>query len=96
MMMISIQPLGNRLVVQRDAAKETTESGLVKTTNVEPQNRGVVRAVGPKVDVLKVGDRIQFSALAGIKLADLNDDLPDDLLIMREDEVLARVSQSAD
>ena len=94
---MDLQPLGDRLIVEVLDEEETTISGIVlpDTAKEKPQ-RGKVLAVGPgardedgkyiKMDV-EVGDEIIFSKYGGteIKVG------ADDVLILRESDVLAKV-----
>ena len=94
---MNLQPLGDRLIVEILDEEETTVSGIVlpDTAKEKPQ-RGSVLAVGPgsrdedgkyiKMDV-EVGDEIIFSKYGGteIKVG------ADDVLILRESDVLAKV-----
>ncbi len=94
---MDLQPLGDRLIVEILEEEETTVSGIVlpDTAKEKPQ-RGKVLAVGPgardedgdyiKMDVA-VGDEVIFSKYGGteIKVG------ADDVLILRESDVLAKV-----
>jgi len=94
---MDLQPLGDRLIVEVLDEEETTISGIVlpDTAKEKPQ-RGKVLAVGPgardedgdyiKLDV-EVGDEVIFSKYGGteIKVG------ADDVLILRESDVLAKV-----
>ena len=94
---MDLQPLGDRLIVEILEEEETTVSGIVlpDTAKEKPQ-RGRVLAVVPgsrdddgeyiKMDV-EEGDEIIFSKYGGteIKLG------ADDVLILRETDVLAKV-----
>ena len=94
---MDLQPLGDRLIVEVLDEEETTVSGIVlpDTAKEKPQ-RGKVLAVGPgardedgdyiKMDV-EVGDEVIFSKYGGteIKVG------ADDVLILRESDVLAKV-----
>jgi chaperonin GroES len=94
---MELQPLGDRLIVEVLDEEEMTVSGIVlpDTAKEKPQ-RGKVLSVGPgardedgeyiKMDV-EVGDEIIFSKYGGteIKVG------PDDVLILRETDVLAKV-----
>ena len=99
---MKLQPLGDRLIVKVLDEEETTASGIVlpDTAREKPQ-RGKVLAVGPgsrdeegkyvKMDV-EEGDEVIFSKYGGteIKLG------VDEVLILRESDVLAKVvSQGA-
>jgi chaperonin GroES len=97
---MDLQPLGDRLIVEALDEEETTTSGIVlpDTAKEKPQ-RGRVLAVGPgprdedgnhiKME-LDEGDEIIFSKYGGtdIKLG------PDEYLILRESDVLAKVVTS--
>ena len=94
---MDLQPLGDRLIVEVLDEDEITVSGIVlpDTAKEKPQ-RGKILAVGPgardedgdyiKMDV-EVGDEIIFSKYGGteIKVG------ADDVLILRESDVLAKV-----
>src|SRR3954447_19834324 len=95
---MDLKPLGDRLIVEVLEEEETTISGIVlpDTAKEKPQ-RGRVLAVGPgarnqdtgeymPID-LEEGDEIVFSKYGGteIKLG------TDDVLILRESDVLAKV-----
>ena len=94
---MNLQPLGDRLIVEVLDEEELTVSGIVlpDTAREKPQ-RGRVLAVGPgsrdedgkyiEMDVAE-GDEIVFSKYGGteFKLG------TDDVLILRESDVLAKV-----
>ena len=94
---MNLQPLGDRLIVEALEDEETTVSGIVlpDTAKEKPQ-RGRVLAVGPgarndkgeliPLDVAE-GDEVIFSKYGGteIKVG------ADDVLILRESDVLAKV-----
>jgi chaperonin GroES len=94
---MNLQPLGDRLIVEVLEEEETTVSGIVlpDTAKEKPQ-RGNILAVGPgsrndkgelvPMDVA-VGDEVIFSKYGGteIKVG------ADDVLILRESDVLAKV-----
>ena len=95
---MNLQPLNDRLIVEALEEEELTESGIVlpDTAKEKPQ-RGRVLAVGPgardkdgkriAMDVAE-GDEVIFSKYGGaeIKLG------ADDVLILRESDVLAKVT----
>jgi chaperonin GroES len=94
---MDLQPLGDRLIVEALEEEETTASGIVlpDTAKEKPQ-RGRVLAVGPGARndsgeiipmEVAVGEEIIFSKYGGtdIKLG------ADDVLILRESDVLAKV-----
>jgi chaperonin GroES len=95
---MDLQPLGDRLIVEVLDEEETTISGIVlpDTAKEKPQ-RGKVLAVGPgnrseqtgdliPLDVAE-GDEVIFSKYGGteVKVG------ADELLILRETDVLAKV-----
>jgi len=97
---MDLQPLGDRLIVEAIEEEETTSSGIVlpDTAKEKPQ-RGRVLAVGPgarndKGDVVPMevaeGDEVIYSKYGGteIKLG------ADEVLILRESDVLAKVTTS--
>ena len=88
-------PLGDRVVLQRDEAEETTAGGIVlpDAAKDKPQ-RGKVIAVGDghtKSDGTKLplsvqaGDHVLFSSYAGDEIT-LGDD---EFLLLRESDILA-------
>jgi chaperonin GroES len=92
---IKLQPLGDRVVVEREESEERTAGGIVlPDTAKDKPTRGVIVSVGDgkllddgtrgKLQV-KVGDRVLFSTYAGdqFKIGD------QELLLMREDDILA-------
>src|SRR4051812_1390426 len=97
---MDLQPLGDRLIVEVLEEEETPVSGIVlpDTAKEKPQ-RGRVLAAGPgsrndKGELVPMevaeGDEIIFSKYGGteIKLG------VDDVLILRESDVLAKVTKS--
>ena len=97
---MDLQPLGDRLIVEAIEEEETTSSGIVlpDTAKEKPQ-RGRVLAVGPgarndKGEVVPMevaeGDEVIYSKYGGteIKLG------ADEVLILRESDVLAKVTTS--
>ena len=90
----TLKPLGDRVVVE-PITNELTASGLAlpETAKEEPQ-RGIVLAAGPglrdgngqriAMDVV-VGDKVLFARYGGSSLKHEGKDL----LILREDEILA-------
>ena len=95
---MNLQPLGDRLIVQVIEEEETTVSGIVlpDTAKEKPQ-RGRVLAVGPgprdedgeyiKMD-LEEGDEVLYSKYGGTEIEVEGEDL----LVLRESDVLAKVA----
>jgi chaperonin GroES len=92
---VKVRPLHDRLVVRRVEEKETAKGGIIipDTAKEKPQEgevlatgNGKVLENGTKVTLdVKVGDKILFGKYSGtdIRLEG------EDVLILREDEVLA-------
>ena len=92
---IKLQPLGDRVVVEREDAETTTAGGIVLPDSAQGKPaRGVIVSVGDgkllddgtrSTLQVKKGDRVIFSSYSGenFKVGD------DELLLMREDEILA-------
>ena len=93
--MSKIRPLHDRLVIKRIEEKETVKGGIIIPDSAkEKPQEGEVLAVGngktlengTKVPMdVKVGDKILFGKYSG---TDIKID-GDEVLILREDEVLA-------
>ena len=93
----TLSPLGDRVVVEREASEQKTSGGILLPDSVKDKPaRGVVVSVGEgKLDSkgsrhplqVKPGDRVVFTSYAGepFKIGD------DELLLMREDDILAIV-----
>ena len=95
---MNLKPLDDRIVVKPNEAEERTASGLVipDTAKEKPQ-QGSVLAVGPgkraessgeliALDI-KVGDTVLYSKYGGTEIAIEGEDL----LVLRESDVLAKV-----
>ncbi len=92
--MTKVKPLGNRVLVKRHEAKESSGGIILPDAAQEKPKEGEIIATGPgKMDDngkvvpldVKVGDRVLFGAYAGTEVEE------DKLLIMTEDEILAVV-----
>ena len=93
---MNIQPLGDRVVVEREESKGTTAGGIVlpDTAKDKPQ-KGKVVAVGDgrvakdgkrRPLQVKVGDHVLFTSYAGEEFKIKGDQK---VLLMREDDILA-------
>jgi chaperonin GroES len=92
---INIQPLGDRLVIQREESEQTTAGGIVLPDSAQDKPaRGTIVSVGPGRVLddgsrselqVKIGERVLFSSYAG-EVFKVDDE---ELLLMREDDVLA-------
>jgi chaperonin GroES len=99
-MALNVTPLHDRVLVRRLEEKETAKGGIIipDTAKEKPQE-GEVMAIGAgKIEKgrriplgVKVGDRILFGKFTGsdIKIDD------QEYLILREDEILVKVSGMA-
>src|ERR1700740_2702024 len=95
-MAVNLTPLHDRVVVRRIEEKESIKGGIIIPDSAkEKQQEGEVIAVGSgkrekgelvPLDV-KVGDRVLFGKYSGtaIKIED------EELLILREEEILAKL-----
>ena len=95
---MGLKPLGDRIVVRREAAEEKTAGGILLPDSAKnkPQ-RGTVVAVGPgkmKPDgtraamQLKAGDKVLFTSWAGDEFKDAKQK-DGEVLVMHEEDVLA-------
>jgi chaperonin GroES len=93
---MGLKPIGDRIIVRREAADEKTAGGIIlpDTAKNKPQ-RGEVIAVGPgklKKDgtrssmQLKIGDKVLFTSWAGDEFEDRQ--RKDEILVMHEADVL--------
>ena len=87
-MSVPIQPLGDYVVAQQEAAQTKTASGLYlpEAAKEKPKTSKIV-AIGKGVKELKVGDRIVFKTYSStdLKLEGV------DYAIIKEEDVLATV-----
>lgn len=93
---MSIKPLGDRVVIKRLEAEETTKSGIIVTGTAKerPQEAKVV-AVGPGAIVdgkrtemeVKIGDKVLYSKYAGTEVKFEGEEYT----ILRQDDILAIV-----
>jgi chaperonin GroES len=99
-MSVNVTPLHDRVLVMRLEAKESVKSGIIipDTAKEKPQEGQVVAVGAGKIEKgrrvpvdVKVGDRILFGKYTG------NDITIDDqeYLILREEEILAKISGMA-
>ena len=91
---MNIKPLGERVVIKKLEAEETTKSGIVLTGSAKerPQEAEVV-AVGAIVDgkrvemEVKVGDKVLFSKYAGTEVKVSGEEYT----ILKQEDILAIV-----
>ena len=96
---MALTPLGDRILIRRTEEDEQTTSGgiIIPDTAKEKPQEGEVIAVGhgrlldngdrQPIDVA-VGDKILFGKYSGTEVEYENEEL----LILREDDILAKVS----
>ena len=90
----NVQPLGDRVVIQRDESEETTAGGIVLPDSAKDKPaRGKVVSIGDgkllndgsrSTFQIKAGDRVLFSSYAGDAFT-IDDE---ELLLMREEDIL--------
>ena len=99
-MAVNITPLHDRVLVRRTEEKETVKGGIIipDSAKEKPQEGEVVavgagrREKGERIALdVKPGDRILFGKYSGndIKIDD------EEFLILKEDEILAKIGTSA-
>ncbi|HEY4709042.1 MAG TPA: co-chaperone GroES [Candidatus Acidoferrales bacterium] len=100
-MAVNITPLHDRVLVRRLEEKETVKGGIIipDTAKEKPQEGEVIAVGAGKLNEkgdripldVKAGDRILFGKYSGndIKIDD------EEFMIMKEDEILAKIGGSA-
>ena len=96
---MNIQPLGDRIIVKPLAAEEKTKGGIILPDSAkEKPQEGEVVAVGKGKALengniqaleLKKGDRVLYGKYSGSEIKTKDGE---DLLIMREEDILAIIS----
>lgn len=99
---MAIRPLHDRVVVRRIEAESKSAGGIVIPDSAsEKPGEGEVVAVGPgetldsgerRPPAVKVGDRVLFAKYAGSEVKTGGEEL----LVMRESELLAVIEESAE
>ncbi len=99
-MPVNITPLHDRVLVKRIEEKETVKGGIIipDTAKEKPQEGEVIAVGAGKMEKgeripldVKAGDRVLFGKYSGtdIKIED------QEYLILREDEILAKIGGTA-
>ncbi len=99
---VTLEPLDDRVVVQRLEAEEKTAGGIVlpDTAKEKPQQAEVVAAgPGRMLDsgerapmAVKVGDKVLIGKWGGTEVTVSGEEL----LILKESDILARVAEQSD
>jgi len=85
---VKFKVIYDRVLVKRDSAKETSHLMIPEKVK-KPPRTGLVLEVGEEVKYVVRGDHVVFSEYAGHFLEHSQDLAESDLIVMREDEVLA-------
>ena len=98
-MAVNLKPLGDKVLVKRIEAEERTKGGIVLPDAAkEKPKQGEIIAVGPGKTLesgkraelaVKKGDRVLFASYAGTEVKVDGEEL----LIMKEDDILAVVAK---
>ena len=99
-MAVNVTPLHDRVLIKRIEEKETVKGGIIipDTAKEKPQEGEVIAVGAGKIEKgervpldVRVGDRVLFGKYSGteIKVEDI------DYLILREEEILAKLSSAA-
>lgn len=98
---MKIKPLGDRIVVRRQESTEKTSGGILLPDSAKNKpHKGKVLAVGPgrlmkdgtrKAVQVKEGDLVIFTSWAGDEFKENRS--KDEILLMREEDVLAVVDE---
>ena len=84
-----ITPLADRVVAVREEAKTQTASGIYLPENAKEKSVLVeIKAVGPEVKELKVGDKIVYKDYSSTELK--IDGV--EYIVIKEEDVLAKVA----
>jgi chaperonin GroES len=99
-MSVNVTPLHDRVLIKRIEEKESIKGGIIipDSAKEKPQEGEVVAAGAGKIEKgvrvpldVKVGDRVLFGKYSGSEIR-VDDE---DYLILREDEILAKLSGAA-
>ena len=99
-MAVNVTPLHDRVLIRRLEEKETVKGGIIipDTAKEKPQEGEVVAVGAGRIEKgaripldVKVGDRVLFGKYSGneIKVDE------EDFLILKEDEILAKIGGAA-
>lgn len=94
---MELKPLGDKIVVRPLEKEAATASGLVipgEATEMPVQ--GTVIAIGPgkkKPLTVRIGDEVLFSKNTGIEITIQGEKGPENLIVMREDDVFSIINK---
>lgn len=88
------RPLNDRVIVRRAPAKEMEHGMHLPQQAQERPSRGEVLSIGPKVSQVEVGEVVIFGKFAGTDLDPEEFDDEKGLVIMREEEIVAKLDPS--
>jgi len=60
-------PLRDNIIVKRAAAEKQTASGIILKSSEGP-DKGIVQALGPKVDEVEIGDEVLLNWNKAVKI----------------------------
>ena len=99
-MSVQVTPLHDRVLIKRIEEKESVKGGIIipDTAKEKPQEGEVIAVGAGKIEKgvrvaldVKAGDRVLFGKYSGTDIKVDNEDY----LILREDEILAKLSGAA-
>jgi len=100
-MSVNVTPLHDRVLIKRIEEKESIKGGIIipDTAKEKPQEGEVIAVGAGKINDkgdrialdVKAGDRVLFGKYSGTEIKVDNEDY----LILREDEILAKLSGAA-
>ena len=85
---MKIEPIGDRVIIIPDTKQEKTEAGVLLGDHGEKPRQGIIHAVGPGTEKVKmttvVGDKIMFGKYSGQSFKIEGKDY----LVMRQEDIL--------
>ena len=87
---IGIEPMGEMVLLQMEAAPEKTQSGLLLPEEArEKMTVGLVVVVGPEVEHITAGDRVIYRQYSGTKIEWLGVEY----LLIKSEDLQAKVNE---
>lgn len=85
-----LQPLKNRIIIERDPVKESTSGGLVIPEAAQDKEiSGTVIAIGPDVKDIVVGNKVLFGRHDGVDIDSKYMSHKGDFILIRDEAVRA-------